>query len=290
MTKPASGTRSAIWRHAGRRAEQLSSADEVVRDTGWVFNNVTGDDASLDAFVAQGTAEVERWFDRLGLASPDDRRRTVLELGAGIGRMTAALTERYGRVIATDIDAGFLERCRETVSRHGQVDRLETAAVEAGRHVAVPDGVADVVFSYITLQHCAPDVALDLVGEAVRVVRPGGTIALNFRTWRLADLALWPASRFARLWWRLTPGLARRSRLVTRLGWQANRVAPAAVVARFTQRGRGEVTIVQSSARRRRLRVPDGVALRRVDDLNPAHWFLIVNGVHPGSVKAGTTG
>ena len=32
------------WRAAGTASEQQSSADDVVRETGWVFNNVTGGD------------------------------------------------------------------------------------------------------------------------------------------------------------------------------------------------------------------------------------------------------
>lgn len=274
--------RSVIWRQAGRRAEVLGSADEVVRDTGWVFNNITGDEASLDAFVAQGDAEVERWFERLGLADPArDGDRTIVEIGSGIGRMTAGLTRRYARVIATDIDPGFLERCRETVARFGAVDRLETAAVHDGRVVRLPSGTADVVFSYITLQHCPADIALELVAEAVRVTRPGGTIALNFRTWRAADVVLWPASRVARLMWRFAPRVAARSRLVTRLGWQANRLAPGAVIEEFRRHAGGEVTVVQSDARHRRLPVPPGVEVRKVADLNPAHWFFVVRGVTP---------
>ena len=257
----------------------LGSADDVVRDTGWVVTNIPGDSASLDTFVAQGDAEVERWFDSLELTRPDDAARTIVEIGSGIGRMTAALTRRYGRVIATDIDPGFLERCRETVSRYGNVNRLETTVVEGGRTLAVPNDTADVVFSYITLQHCPPDVALDLVDEAIRILRPGGALALNLRTWSAADVVLWPAGRAARLVWRFTPRLAERSRFVTRLGWQANRLAPAVVVERFARRASGRVRVVQSAARHRSLRPPAGAELSRVADLNPAHWFLVVEAV-----------
>ena len=39
------------WRTAGERAEGPQSADEVVRETGWVFNNETGSALTLAQFV-----------------------------------------------------------------------------------------------------------------------------------------------------------------------------------------------------------------------------------------------
>ena len=42
------------WRAAGTRAEMRRNADEVVRDTGWVFNNQTGSSLTLDEFVKTG--------------------------------------------------------------------------------------------------------------------------------------------------------------------------------------------------------------------------------------------
>ncbi|MEY4372467.1 MAG: hypothetical protein RL219_1236 [Actinomycetota bacterium] len=275
--------RSVIWRRAGRRAEVLGNADDVVRDTGWVFNNVTGEEASLPLFVAQGDEEVQRWFDLMGLTRSDDQQRTLLEIGSGIGRMTAAFTRRYGHVIATDIDPGFLERCRETVSRHGNVARLETAVVDGGRSLLVGDQQADLVFSYITLQHCTPEVALELVRESVRVVRPGGTLALNLRTWSRADLLLWPAGRVAHIIWRFAPRFAERSRLLTRLGWQANRLGPAEVYRHFSTLATGSARVYQPTKRRRTFEMPHGVPVHRLADLHPSHYFIVIDDVRAAS-------
>lgn len=271
--------RSVIWRRAGRRSETLGNADEVVRDTGWVFNNVTGEEASLPLFVAQGDEEVERWFRLMTLVRPDDPQRTLLEIGSGIGRMTAAFSRRYGRVIAADIDPGFLERCRETVSRYGEVARLETAVVEGGRRITTGDAQADLVFSYITLQHCSPEVALELVGEAVRTVKPGGTLALNLRTWSRADVLLWPAGRVAHVVWRFAPHLAERSRLITRLGWQANRLGPGDVYRHFSTLATGSARVYQPTKRRRTFEMPAGVEVHRLADLHPSHYFIVIDDV-----------
>ena len=74
-------------------------------------------------------------------------------------------------------------------------ERLQTSHVADGRTLGLPDDSADLVFSYITLQHCHHDDALALAREAVRVTKPGGHIALNFRTWVPQDVVLWPAGK-----------------------------------------------------------------------------------------------
>ena len=146
------------WRTAGRVSDQMANADEVVRETGWVFNNETGDSAaSLADFVATGDDEVPAYLEYLGLRTPDDDAKTLVEIGSGIGRMTCAFTREYGSVVACDLDAGFLERCYETVGRFGKVDRLRTVHVADGRTLDLADDSADIAFSYITLQHCRLD-------------------------------------------------------------------------------------------------------------------------------------
>ena len=217
------------WKVAGRVTEQQASADEVVQATGWVFNNETGDTLTLAEFVATGDNEVPVYLERFGLDGDDDERRSLVEIGCGIGRMTCAFTRRFGTVYACDLDAGFLERCREAVARFGKVDRLRTIEVADGRTLDIADDAADVAFSYITLQHCERDDALALVDEALRVVRPGGQIALNFRSWSGIDPFVLPVGAAMR---GAVPGARRRAvavaqrRSPTRLAWQANRLDP----------------------------------------------------------------
>ena len=60
------------WKAAGRVSEQMASGDDVVRETGWVFNNATGDTLTLAEFVATGDDEVPAYLETFGLR--DDRR------------------------------------------------------------------------------------------------------------------------------------------------------------------------------------------------------------------------
>ncbi|WP_420451601.1 class I SAM-dependent methyltransferase [Ilumatobacter sp.] len=219
------------WKTAGRITEQQHSADEVVRATGWVFNNETGSSLTLEEFVATGDDEVPAYIEIFGLADGGDDL-TLVEIGCGIGRMTCAFTRRFASVVACDLDAGFLERCHETVARFGNVDRLATLHVKDGKSLDLPPNSADVAFSYITFQHCDVDDALDLTAEAVRVVRPGGKVALNYRSRSSIDPLVLPLGRVVRQLFRI-PGLGTwlsRRRTAARIGWQANRLQPDEII------------------------------------------------------------
>ena len=78
-----------------RVSEQYASADEVIRQTGWVFNNETGSQLTLDEFVATGDNEVLAYLDVFGLRTPDNDERTLVEIGCGIGRMTCAFSREF---------------------------------------------------------------------------------------------------------------------------------------------------------------------------------------------------
>ncbi len=261
------------WKTAGAKSEERHSADEVVQETGWVFNNVVGAELTLTDFVRTGDEEIGAYlhaFDLRHLAGDD---RSVVEIGSGIGRMTAGFSRQFGHVYACDLDAAFLERCRETVAQFGRPDRLTTAHVPDGCTLPIPDGCADLAFSYITLQHCDHDDGLALVREAVRVAKPGGTIALNFRTWVGRDVVLFPLGKAIRGLWRMPgagPWLARQ-RFATRLGWQANRLSPAEVVAVVPELD--DVRIVRSP--RRRPFELAGTTDATFDGINASHWWLI---------------
>jgi SAM-dependent methyltransferase len=264
------------WKVAGRVTERQPDADRVVQTTGWVFNNETGEALTLAEFVATGDAEVPAYLETFRLASDHDHERTFVEIGSGIGRMTCALTRRFGTVYACDLDAGFLERCREAVSRFGQIDRLRTVEVDDGRTLRLPDGAADIAFSYITLQHCDRDDALALVQEALRVVKPGGQIALNFRSWAATDPLVLPLGAAMRGLFHvpaLGPWLSQQ-RLPTRLAWQANRLDPHQVMRTIV--GRVHDAVIWRNPRRTGEAWGIGDAtVETFEGINPNHWWLV---------------
>jgi SAM-dependent methyltransferase len=257
--------------------ERFASGDDVVRETGWVFNNATGDRLTVAEFVASGDDEVPTYVQLFGLHGQHPGQSgefsTFVEIGSGIGRMTCALTREFPLVIACDLDAGFLERCREIVARFGKADRLRTLEVADGRTLDLRDDSADVTFSYITLQHCEPADAMSLAAEAVRVTRPGGVIALNLRSRSKLDNITLPLGALVRAAFQI-PGLGgwlSTQRSVTRLAWQANRLSPDALLQRLG----GQLTDVQI------WRHPDseisarGARTETFEGINANHWWLV---------------
>ena len=268
------------WKSAGNRTETGVTADEVVRQTGWVFNNETGSDLTLAEFVRTGDEEVRRYMNQFGFSSDTLTNKTLLEIGSGIGRMTAAFTKQCFAVIAADVDAAFLERCHETVGKHGDVAKLRTTHVADGRTLNLPEGCVDIVFSYITLQHCEKNDALSLTTEAIRVARTGGTLLLNYRTWVRADAALLPLGIAMRRLWRI-PIIGKRlavTRWSTRLGWQANRLSPDQVLAHLSANSpkgkRLANIVVHHSAKTTRKVNTQDVTVKPMKRVNKSHWWL----------------
>ena len=266
------------WRRAGHLADNNLSADDVVRETGWVFNNETGDDLTLKEFVDTGDKEVQRYIRLLELQNIQFESSTLLEIGSGIGRMTSAFTNRCQKVIAADVDSAFLERCRQTVAQFGRIDRLNTLHVVNGRTLVLGDDTVDATFSYITLQHCQPQDAIELVNEAIRVTRSGGTIVLNFRTWVLSDVVLVPLGVAMRALWKVSiigPRLA-RWRWSTRIGWQANRLNPNIVLAKVAP-ALCEIKVFHSVKRKLKVSTNSQKPIKTIptNRINPSHWWLV---------------
>jgi SAM-dependent methyltransferase len=251
-----------------------------VRQTGWVFNNETGSDLTLAEFVSTGDEEVRRYMHQFGFSPETLTNKTLLEIGSGIGRMTAAFTKQCFAVIAADVDAAFLERCHETVGKHGDVAKLRTTHVADGSTLQLPDSCVDIVFSYITLQHCEKSDALSLTSEAMRVARTGGTLLLNYRTWVRADAGLLPLGIAMRRLWRI-PVVGKRlavTRWSTRLGWQANRLSPDQVLAHLAANSpsgkRITNVVVHHSAKTTRTVKTPGVTVKPMKRVNKSHWWL----------------
>jgi SAM-dependent methyltransferase len=266
------------WRAAGLASDRLASGDDVVRSTGWVFNNETGSELTLAQFVATGDGEVPAYLTVFGLRALDDEGRTpedktLVEIGSGIGRMTCAFTREYGTVVACDLDAGFLERCVSTVGHFGRIDRLRTSHVTDGHTIDLPSDSADVAFSYITLQHCEPDDARELTAEAVRITRPGGRIVLNYRARSRQDAILLPLGAMVRTLFSI-PGFGSwlsQRRWAARLGWQANRLQPDDLIGPLSL----ALTDVEIWRNPKSNIAGAGATLREFDGINPNHYWLI---------------
>jgi len=109
---------------------------------------------------------VDRAAADLGLG-PDS---TVLDLGAGTGKLTRDLVTRFGRVVAVEPDGAMLCVLEEVVP---------AAEAVAGRAEAIPlrDDSVDAVFTAEAFHWYASD---ETVAEIVRVLRPRGGLVIFF--------------------------------------------------------------------------------------------------------------
>ena len=131
-------------------------------------------------------------FDRLGLR-PGDR---VLDMGCGAGRHAFEMYRRGGDVVAFDQDgdelAGVLDLFG-AMRDAGEVPDGAEADIKQGDALSLPfaDGEFDRVVASEVLEHIPDDT--DAIAELVRVLRPGGTMAVTVPRW-LPEKVCWALS------------------------------------------------------------------------------------------------
>ncbi len=121
-------------------------------------------------------------FDRLGLR-PGER---VLDMGCGAGRHAFEMYRRGADVIAFDQDADELAGVRElfgAMKDAGEVPLGAEADTKEGDALALPfaNGEFDRIVAAEVLEHIPADI--QAIEELVRVLRPGGTLAVSVPRW-----------------------------------------------------------------------------------------------------------
>ncbi|MBB4003914.1 class I SAM-dependent methyltransferase [Aurantimonas endophytica] len=117
------------------------------------------------AFAAGDTAAVIA----AGLAQ--EKARTVLDIGAGVGGLAKALSGRGYRVTGIDPNPEAIERARRDVADV----RFDIGGAEA---LPFPDAEFDAAVFMNSLHHVPVDLMAKALAEAARVTRRGGTIFL----------------------------------------------------------------------------------------------------------------
>lgn len=129
-------------------------------------------------------------FDRLGLR-PGER---VLDMGCGAGRHAFEMYRRGADVVAFDQEAAELSVVRDWFE--AMVDEVPDGAeadTRQGDALALPfrDGEFDRVVAAEVLEHIPADI--QAIEELVRVLRPGGTLAVTVPRW-LPEVINWKLS------------------------------------------------------------------------------------------------
>ncbi len=97
----------------------------------------------------------------------------ILDLGAGTALIPIELCKRLPdcRVMAADAAVSMLELARYNIEVNSLVERIQLAHVDAKR-LPFADGLFDIVMSNSIVHHIPEPI--DVLREAVRVIKPGG--------------------------------------------------------------------------------------------------------------------
>ncbi|RLU86875.1 SAM-dependent methyltransferase [Streptomyces griseocarneus] len=161
---------------ATRRYYESGDVDAFY-DTVWGGEDIhTGIYTDANEPIADASRRtVDRLADRFeGILAPG---ASVLDLGSGYGGTARHLASRFGcRVVALNLSAAQNERHRRTNAERGLGEQIE---VVTGSFHEVPfeDGTFDAVCSLEAL--CHSDDRAKALGEAVRVLKPGGALAFT---------------------------------------------------------------------------------------------------------------
>jgi SAM-dependent methyltransferase len=157
----------------GRSADS-AFARSIRRHVHWGYFASPGTAEPTEAgFLAAAEAMTTRMCEAAG--AKDGLR--ILDVGCGFGGTIAHLNERVSGcdLVGLNIDARQLERARQTV----QAARGNTVRFVEGDACAIP--LADGAFDAVTAVECVfhfPS-RKSFLGEARRVLRPGGTLAVS---------------------------------------------------------------------------------------------------------------
>jgi SAM-dependent methyltransferase len=131
-------------------------------------------------------------YDRLGIRPGD----LLLDLGCGFGRHAFEGFRRGAQVVACDMAVPELEQVRGlfgAMVESGEAPASSLATTVNGDATRLPfaDDTFDKVIASEVMEHIPDDLAA--LGELVRVLRPGGTLAVTVPAW-LPETVCWALS------------------------------------------------------------------------------------------------
>jgi SAM-dependent methyltransferase len=144
----------------------------------------TTDAVWLDVEYAAYAADLEYWLELARRAGG-----TVVDVGAGVGRVSIALAEAGHDVIAVDIDPSSIEELR---ARARDLDLVFDAAVQDARDLWLPRHVPLIIVPCSTIQMLGERRDRGrFIERAAHWLEPGGTLAVALH----ADAEPWEAAR-----------------------------------------------------------------------------------------------
>ena len=130
---------------------------------------------NLEAFQRSGEEHVAHTLDNVARLFPGWKPKGVaLDFGCGAARLSLPLANYFEKVIGVDVAENMLVLARKHAKETSNVSFVRTIA-----QAAEIDGGFDFLNSSIVLQHIRPAQGLELIGQMVQLLRPGGAFALH---------------------------------------------------------------------------------------------------------------
>jgi len=130
-----------------------------------------------DEFFATGVREVGALMEQAAAWRKPIARRSALDFGCGIGRLSQALADHFDSVYGVDISPKMIELAQQHNRKGARAEYMCSAAGDLS-HFA--DGSIDMILSWITLQHMRPRYARRYIQEFLRVLAPGGLLVFQY--------------------------------------------------------------------------------------------------------------
>jgi 2-polyprenyl-3-methyl-5-hydroxy-6-metoxy-1,4-benzoquinol methylase len=127
---------------------------------------------SAEEFYETGREEIDAAVALVEKSDAHLKWNAALDFGCGVGRLSAALSDRFVSVTGVDISSSMIDQARTSWTSKSNL----TFVVNERRDLAVfADASFDFVYSARVLQHMpTQQLALDYIAEFVRVLQPGG--------------------------------------------------------------------------------------------------------------------
>jgi SAM-dependent methyltransferase len=123
-----------------------------------------------DEFYASGELDIAYIADRIrAKVASDFAPRSSLDFGSGVGRLTFAMAALAGACVGVDVAEGMCRIARERALRRG------VQGVTFRRDI--PPDAFDWVNTLIVLQHIPPVRGIELLGQLIDRVAPGGVLS-----------------------------------------------------------------------------------------------------------------
>ena len=124
------------------------------------------------AIAATADETIERLRTTVGI----ERSDVILEIGAGVGRVGAALAPICQRWIGADVSRHMVAHMRRRLAHLGNVEAIEIS----GHDLApVPSASVDVVYCTVVFMHLEEWDRFNYVAEGFRVLKPGGRMVVD---------------------------------------------------------------------------------------------------------------